>query len=165
MSQAGLDELTLALIIPFMAPAIGIFLMRQFIGTIPSALIQAARIDGASGSILLAGDFAAGASCAGSAGDFVVSGDVEQLGLAPVGATRSSEYDASGGHVEHRRQRDGGQRTAARRVDGSRDSGDDPDHHGLHRHAEAVHRRADRRQCQGITFIEEHKPSIHRDLW
>jgi multiple sugar transport system permease protein len=37
-----------ALIIPFMAPAIGIFLMRQFISYIPSELIDAARIDGAS---------------------------------------------------------------------------------------------------------------------
>jgi multiple sugar transport system permease protein len=37
-----------SLIIPFMAPAVGIFLMRQFILSIPSELIEAARIDGAS---------------------------------------------------------------------------------------------------------------------
>ena len=37
-----------ALIIPFMAPAIGIFLMRQFISYVPSELLDAARIDGAS---------------------------------------------------------------------------------------------------------------------
>lgn len=37
-----------ALIIPFMAPAIGIFLMRQFMSYIPSELLDAARIDGAS---------------------------------------------------------------------------------------------------------------------
>jgi ABC-type glycerol-3-phosphate transport system permease component len=37
-----------SLIIPFMAPAIGIFLMRQFILSIPSELIEAARIDGSS---------------------------------------------------------------------------------------------------------------------
>ncbi len=37
-----------ALIIPFMAPAIGIFLMRQFISYLPSELLDAARIDGAS---------------------------------------------------------------------------------------------------------------------
>lgn len=37
-----------ALIIPFMAPAIGIFLLRQYISTLPSELIEAARIDGAS---------------------------------------------------------------------------------------------------------------------
>jgi multiple sugar transport system permease protein len=35
-----------SLIVPFMAPAIGIFLMRQFIMSIPSELIEAARIDG-----------------------------------------------------------------------------------------------------------------------
>ncbi|HLU10074.1 MAG TPA: carbohydrate ABC transporter permease [Oceanobacillus sp.] len=37
-----------ALIIPFMAPAVGIFLMRQFLISIPTELIEAARIDGAS---------------------------------------------------------------------------------------------------------------------
>jgi len=37
-----------ALIIPFMAPAIGIFLMRQFMSYVPSELLDAARIDGAS---------------------------------------------------------------------------------------------------------------------
>jgi multiple sugar transport system permease protein len=37
-----------ALIIPFMAPAIGIFLMRQFIMSVPNELIESARIDGAS---------------------------------------------------------------------------------------------------------------------
>jgi multiple sugar transport system permease protein len=37
-----------ALIIPFMAPAIGIFLMRQFIMAVPNELIESARIDGAS---------------------------------------------------------------------------------------------------------------------
>lgn len=36
-----------ALIIPFMAPAVAIFLMRQFITSIPSELIESARIDGA----------------------------------------------------------------------------------------------------------------------
>jgi ABC-type glycerol-3-phosphate transport system permease component len=35
------------LIVPFMAPAIGIFLMRQFISQIPDDLLDAARIDGA----------------------------------------------------------------------------------------------------------------------
>ena len=31
------------LIIPFIAPAIGIFMMRQFITSVPDELIQAAR--------------------------------------------------------------------------------------------------------------------------
>jgi multiple sugar transport system permease protein len=38
----------MALVIPFMAPALGIFLMRQFILSIPSELMESARIDGAS---------------------------------------------------------------------------------------------------------------------
>jgi len=37
-----------ALIIPFMAPAFGIFIMRQYITSIPSELIDSARIDGSS---------------------------------------------------------------------------------------------------------------------
>ena len=37
-----------AMIIPWMAPAFGIFLMRQFIQAVPSELMESARIDGAS---------------------------------------------------------------------------------------------------------------------
>jgi len=37
-----------AIIIPFLAPAGAIFLMRQFMSTIPNELIEAARMDGAS---------------------------------------------------------------------------------------------------------------------
>ena len=37
-----------ALIVPFMAPAFGIFLMKQFMGGIPNDLLDAARIDGSS---------------------------------------------------------------------------------------------------------------------
>jgi ABC-type glycerol-3-phosphate transport system permease component len=36
------------LILPFMAPALGIFLMKQFIGSIPDELLDSARIDGCS---------------------------------------------------------------------------------------------------------------------
>jgi len=39
----------LALIVPFMAPAFGIFLMRQFmVGSVPNELLDAGRIDGSS---------------------------------------------------------------------------------------------------------------------
>jgi multiple sugar transport system permease protein len=48
MSQLGWTNSYLSLIVPFMAPAFGIFLMRQFIMSIPSELIEAARIDGSS---------------------------------------------------------------------------------------------------------------------
>lgn len=37
-----------SLTVPFMAPAVGIFLMRQFLVSIPTELIEAARIDGSS---------------------------------------------------------------------------------------------------------------------
>ena len=37
-----------SMIIPWMAPAFGIFLMRQYIQAVPSELIESARIDGAS---------------------------------------------------------------------------------------------------------------------
>lgn len=47
MSRISWTNTHYALIIPFMAPAIAIFLMRQFIASIPSELIEAARIDGA----------------------------------------------------------------------------------------------------------------------
>lgn len=44
----GLATSLWALILPFAVSGFGIFLMRQFIMTIPDALIEAARIDGAS---------------------------------------------------------------------------------------------------------------------
>ena len=47
MSRLSWSNSYLALVIPFMAPALGIFLMRQFMLSIPSELIEAARIDGA----------------------------------------------------------------------------------------------------------------------
>lgn len=37
-----------AVILPFLAPGFGIFLMRQYITTIPTSLVEAARIDGGS---------------------------------------------------------------------------------------------------------------------
>jgi arabinooligosaccharide transport system permease protein len=48
MSRLSWSNSYLSLVIPFMAPALGIFLMRQFMISIPSELIEAARIDGAS---------------------------------------------------------------------------------------------------------------------
>ncbi len=47
MSRLSWSNSYLSLVIPFMAPALGIFLMRQFMMSIPSELIEAARIDGA----------------------------------------------------------------------------------------------------------------------
>ena len=47
MSQLKWTNGYLSLIIPFMAPAVGIFLMRQFMYSIPSELMESARIDGA----------------------------------------------------------------------------------------------------------------------
>ena len=48
MSRLSWTNTYYALIIPFMAPAVSIFLMRQFITSIPSELMESARIDGAS---------------------------------------------------------------------------------------------------------------------
>ncbi|MAU11852.1 MAG: sugar ABC transporter permease [Anaerolineaceae bacterium] len=47
MSRLSWTNSYYALIIPFMAPAVSIFLMRQFISSIPSELMESARIDGA----------------------------------------------------------------------------------------------------------------------
>ena len=48
VNEMGLINSLLALIVPGMASAFGIFLMRQFIAGIPNDLIEAARLDGAS---------------------------------------------------------------------------------------------------------------------
>jgi multiple sugar transport system permease protein len=48
MSELRWTDSYYSLTIPFMAPAIGIFLMRQFIISIPTELMESARIDGAS---------------------------------------------------------------------------------------------------------------------
>lgn len=47
ISQFGLLDTYAALILPFAAGAFGVFLMRQFISTVPDELIDAARVDGA----------------------------------------------------------------------------------------------------------------------
>lgn len=47
VSKLGLVNTYPALILPFLAGPMGVFLMRQFIGGIPDSLIEAARIDGA----------------------------------------------------------------------------------------------------------------------
>ena len=47
VGRMGMNDSLLGLIIPFVAPAIGIFMMRQFILSVPDELIQAARADGA----------------------------------------------------------------------------------------------------------------------
>ena len=48
VNELGLINSLWALIVPGMASAFGIFLMRQFIAGIPNDLIEAARLDGAS---------------------------------------------------------------------------------------------------------------------
>ena len=47
-SNLGLVNSLAGLILPFLAQAFGVFLMRQFIQSIPDDLLEAARIDGAS---------------------------------------------------------------------------------------------------------------------
>ncbi|OZM77899.1 protease/lipase ABC transporter permease/ATP-binding protein [Pseudonocardia sp. MH-G8] len=48
MSTLGWTDTYWALVLPFTAQAIGVFLARQYMTTIPTELIEAARIDGAS---------------------------------------------------------------------------------------------------------------------
>lgn len=55
VSKLGLVSTYPALILPFLAGPLGVFLMRQFIQEIPDALIEAARIDGASELRIFAG--------------------------------------------------------------------------------------------------------------
>ncbi|NEM91061.1 carbohydrate ABC transporter permease [Galbitalea soli] len=47
VSKLGLVSTYPALILPFVATPLGVFLMRQFIAGIPDSLLEAARIDGA----------------------------------------------------------------------------------------------------------------------
>lgn len=55
VSKLGLVSTYAALILPFLAGPLGVFLMRQFIQEIPDALLEAARIDGASEVRIFAG--------------------------------------------------------------------------------------------------------------
>jgi multiple sugar transport system permease protein len=48
IKEMGLRNNLLALILPFLAGGFGVFLMRQYISTIPDDLVDAARVDGAS---------------------------------------------------------------------------------------------------------------------
>lgn len=48
MSDLGLRNTLAALILPFLAGGFGVFLMRQYMTTIPDDLVDAARVDGAS---------------------------------------------------------------------------------------------------------------------
>ncbi|WP_129662672.1 carbohydrate ABC transporter permease [Phytoactinopolyspora endophytica] len=55
VSKLGLVSTYPALILPFLASPLGVFLMRQFIMGIPDSLIEAARIDGAGEVRIFAG--------------------------------------------------------------------------------------------------------------
>ncbi len=50
--KLGIIDSLWALIIPFMLDAFGIFMMKQFIESLPSELMEAARIDGASDLVI-----------------------------------------------------------------------------------------------------------------
>lgn len=47
VSNLGLANSHLGLILPYIVTPLGVFLMRQFIGDIPDALLEAAKLDGA----------------------------------------------------------------------------------------------------------------------
>jgi multiple sugar transport system permease protein len=46
ISGLGLADTRIGLVVPFAANAIGIFLMRQYMTTVPTSLLEAARMDG-----------------------------------------------------------------------------------------------------------------------
>ena len=46
-TQAGINTYP-ALILPMVVSPLGVFMMRQFISTLPEGLVEAARLDGAS---------------------------------------------------------------------------------------------------------------------
>jgi len=48
ISQLKWSDTYQSVIVPFMAPAVGIFLMRQYMNSIPGEMIESARLDGAS---------------------------------------------------------------------------------------------------------------------
>lgn len=48
ISRLGLSDSYLGVVLPWLANAFGVFLMRQFMGDVPDELIDAARVDGAS---------------------------------------------------------------------------------------------------------------------
>ncbi len=47
MSEIGIIDTPLALILPSIASPMGLFLMKQSIGQMPDAIIESAKIDGA----------------------------------------------------------------------------------------------------------------------
>jgi multiple sugar transport system permease protein len=47
VSNLGLSNSYLGLILPFVVTPLGVFLMRQFINDVPDSLVEAARLDGA----------------------------------------------------------------------------------------------------------------------
>ena len=47
MAMMGLIDTYLAITLPYIASPMGLFLMRQFMGQIPDAVIEAAKLDGA----------------------------------------------------------------------------------------------------------------------
>lgn len=48
MAKLGMIDTYWAIILPFIATPMGLFLMRQFMGQIPDSMIEAAKLDGAS---------------------------------------------------------------------------------------------------------------------
>jgi sn-glycerol 3-phosphate transport system permease protein len=53
LAELGLVNTLSALVLPFGVSALGIFLLRQALGAVPNALIEAARLDGASELVII----------------------------------------------------------------------------------------------------------------
>ena len=48
MATLGMIDTYFAIILPYIATPMGLFLMRQFMGQLPDSMIEAAKLDGAS---------------------------------------------------------------------------------------------------------------------
>jgi hypothetical protein len=97
-AQLGLVNSLWGVIIPAVATPTGVFLLRQYMLTIPDELIDAARVDGAGEFDLPAHRAAAVPARAGGAGDLLGAVALERLPVA-VGGHRPGHPDAARGPV------------------------------------------------------------------
>ena len=148
LNRLGWLDTLLAIIVPGAASAFGVFFMRQFFSTIPIALEESARIDGAGPwrtffSIVLPNARAA----TGHPGGDLVPGQLERLHLPDLRAVLAraahpaGRADQAAGRVRHRLPGDHG-----RRGDGL-----DPGAAALHLRAALRHRGSGEQRHQGLT--------------
>ena len=139
-----------SMIVPWVAPAFGIFLMRQYVQAVPSELMESARIDGASELRIYAQIVIPlvrpGLNYAGYPD---LSWLLEQFYLAAYSAARQRSYHASSGYCQHGFGSHWQRRTLWR-DDGGSDDGVSADHPLVHHAAAPLHIGIDDWRCQGV---------------